>query len=221
MTRQVFVRQWVQQAAGALVLVFIAWAFLNTPDREGWHIALSGLLGLAALALGTWLVIANFTGTIRPRSRLFFTTAALLVTLLSLRFLLTWAQEAWGAAMSAWLASATTLAIRKPVTPAFAAECIEWTTQLIRWIALPLVFIPLMMRAGGAWPARYGRFVLLSLAAFLMGAIVPHYLVHWVPKLSGFWPQVISAAVRFLFAYLILITAWVLLGSSSREEAPL
>ncbi len=220
MSRQSFLRQWIQQFGGVLMLTFLVWAFLNTPDQKGWNVAVSALLAISALALGSWLVITNFTGAGTISWRRFLGIAGCLIALLGLLILLADAQEAWSGRISAWIASAATLARKKPLTPMLAAEWIDWAAFLIRWVALPLLFIPLMMRVAGMRPARYRRFVLVYLAAFLLGAVVPHYLVHWVPKLVGFWPQVVSAAVRFLVAYMILITAWVLLGLSTREAAP-
>ena len=96
---------------------------------------------------------------------------------------------------------------------------LDWMRFGIRWIIIPLILISVITRVAGAGTVRYRRLVPIYLAAFVLGAVVPHYLVHWVPKLSGFGAQLSSASFRFLLAYLLMITAWVLLGRSVRGEA--
>jgi hypothetical protein len=203
-----------------LILVFLVWAFLNTPDDRGWYVALSAALALAAFAIATWLVANNFTGAVRMGfTRLAQVAGCLVAVLLLLWLLAQWEgdESFWG--VSTWISSAIALRLKKPVAPERVSLWLEWVVFGLRWMALPLLFIPWITRAGGARPIRFWRFLLTYLAAFLVGALIPHYLVHWVPKLHGFRPQLLSAAARFFVAYLILITVWVLLGRSAREEA--
>jgi hypothetical protein len=88
----------------------------------------------------------------------------------------------------------------------------------MRWLVVPLIVIPLAVRAAGAAPIRFLRFVLLWLAVFVGGAFVPHLIVHDVPGFSGLWPQVLSAAGRVMISYLLMVTAWVILGRAARRE---
>lgn len=208
-------REWLRQFVGVLALGFLTWAFLNTPDQQAWNLALSALLALAGLALATWLIAANFTESSSVEPRRYLGVAASFAGLLALLLLLSLAKDAWGWRANAWIGSAISLQRKKPFSPERAYQWVGWFFFAIRWIVLPLFFIPLVRR-----PVRYPRFVLSYLAALVAGAVVPHYLVHWVPPLTGFWPQAVSAGFRFLLAYAILITAWVLLGRSTREAAP-
>jgi hypothetical protein len=216
---KLFEKQWRRQCGGALILVFLVWAFLNTPDDKGWYVALSAALALAAFFSATWLVANNFTGAIRLKPAPLAKVAGCLIAVLFLLWLLAqWEDSDSFGNLAPWISSAAALKLKKVVPPQRVLGWLEWVVFGIRWIAMPLLFIPLITRAGGARPARYWRFLLIYLAAFLVGAVIPHYLVHWVPRLHGFRPQLLSAAIRFFAAYLILITAWVLLGRSVREE---
>jgi len=205
--------QWPRQFLGVLLLTLAVWAFLNTPDEHAWQVAISAFLALAALAGATYLIAANFGGPVRiSRLPLVFGCLAALLVLLWLTSL----GELWTPAT--WLASAITHQRRKPVRPEVMYAWLNRGLFLIRWIALPLLLIPLTIRAAGAKPKRLLRLIATYTVLFLIGAVIPHYIVHWVPKINGLWPELLSAAIRFSLAYAILITAWVRLGQSTRTD---
>jgi hypothetical protein len=65
-----------------------------------------------------------------------------------------------------------------------------------------------------AWKVfRRGRYWVSYLAVFALGIYVPVQLVHWVPEVESLGAQVASLAARFLAAYLMMVTAWLVLAS--------
>jgi len=210
------IRMWRVQFFGVLILALLVWGFLNTPDQRVWQIGASGLLGLLALTTAAWLSAANFAGAPVP-SRM-----PRVLACLALLLLLLWAvgligEKGWD--MANWLGSALSMKRKKPVTPESVHRALEWALFLIRWIAIPIFVIPLSIRAAGAKPVPFWRSAVTWIMVFLIGAVLPHAIVHWVPRFSGFWLQLLSAAFRFFVAYLVMITAWVMLGRSVRGEA--
>ncbi len=207
-------RTWFIQFFGVLLLMLLVWGLLNTPDQRAWQVGLSAVLAMVALGFATWLILINFTGqpAILRRMPLVLACVALLLLLL---FLTGWLDDyRWQ--ISNWLGSALTMKRKKPVTPESIWKALDWTMFLVRWIVIPILVVPLGMRAAGFRSMRFRRFALLWIALFLIGAVVPHTIVHWVPKMAGFWPRMLSAALRFLLAYAIMITAWTYLGYSAR-----
>jgi hypothetical protein len=209
------IRRWRMQFFGVVILMLLVWGFLNTPDQRAWQVGASGLLGLLALTTAATLTAANFAGKSVP-SRLPRVFACLALLLLLLWAVGLMDEKGW--VMANWLGSALTLRRKKPVTPESVDRVIDWILFLMRWIAIPLLVIPTSIRAAGARPVRFWKCAVMWIVSFLMGAVLPHVIVHRVPRFAGFWPQMVSAAVRFLTAYLLMITAWVMLGRSVREE---
>lgn len=207
-------RAWLIQFFGVLLLILLVWGLLNTPDQRAWQVGLSGVLALVALMFATWLILLNFAGQPIPLGRMPLVLGSIALLFLLL-FLAGWLEDyRWQ--ISNWLASALTMKRKKPVTPESIWKAFGWMMLCIRWIVIPLLVTPITMRAAGfRWP-RFGRFALTWIILFMIGALLPHAIVHWVPKIAGFWPRILSAAGRFLLAYAIMITAWTYLGYSAR-----
>jgi hypothetical protein len=208
-------RAWLIQFFGVILLLLLVWGLLNTPDQRAWQVEVSGVLALISLGFAAWLILLNFAGQPTPLGRipLVFACLALLLLLLFLAGYL----ENYRWQISNWLASALTMQRKKPVTPEAISKAFTWAMVFLRWILLPLLIAPLAIRAAGSgWP-RFGRLAPTWLILFLLGAVVPHTIVYWVPALSGFWPRILSAALRFLFAYALMITAWTYLGHAARS----
>ena len=188
------------QFAGATLLALIVWAFLNTPDQRTWQLAFSAILALLALACATALIAANF-------HRGWPESLARLLALLLLLWLTGYLQDRFPS-IATWLASSLSLLTKKPVAIENMQFWLDRALLFIRWFVLPLLLIPRGI--------RFGRYAAIYTLLFLLGAVAPHYLIHWVPHLEGFWPEVLSAAARFLAAWLLAVTAWVQLGRLTR-----
>jgi hypothetical protein len=190
------------QFLGGIAVLLMSWAFLNMPDQRAWQIVVSGVLALAVFGAAVWLMAANFART--PVA-----SAACLITLILLFWVLSLLDGDLATPIASWLSLET----KKPVSPAAVGRWMYWILFAIRWLLLPLLIVPIVLRA------RFRRFALLYLALFPVGIIAPHYIAHWVPKVSGLWPEVFSVIARFGLAYTLLIISWVTLGRATREEA--
>jgi hypothetical protein len=83
----------------------------------------------------------------------------------------------------------------------------------LRWIVLPALMLPIAAGAArfgvrGMWRKAKRVFWLVYLAALLVGFYLPSVLMGWVPKFGGTTPQVLSFTLRFGFAYILIVTAW-------------
>jgi hypothetical protein len=60
---------------------------------------------------------------------------------------------------------------------------------------------------------RRARYWVGYVAILVLGAWLPTVLIDWIPQVESLFAQAASLLVRFLAAYLLLITAWLLLVS--------
>jgi hypothetical protein len=56
------------------------------------------------------------------------------------------------------------------------------------------------------------------LIALVIGFYIPSVLMGWVPKFTGTTPQVLSFALRFGLAYVLLITSWLAVAFFSADD---
>jgi hypothetical protein len=184
-------------------LAFALWAALAMgwfwlPDSQSWTVVLSAVLIVPILWIAIWLIAATFVfyrqahaGDDCRLSRVY--------------------GEAWrrSPALLAWAAIlilALWLALR-PSAP-------RWI-----WIAVPMLLLPLGARiateglAGAfenVWGLRYFvQFVLLA----AIGAFLPWGMIVWRPTLPGIALQSASLAARFLIAYLLAMSSWLIMAS--------
>ena len=210
-------RNWLAQFVGVALLAALIWAFLNTPDRRAWQVGISLFLAVAALLGAGLLVGVNLAGNVPRRNRYSWILGTLLLLLVLY----------WGAGivhdrlwdLTNWLASAVALNAKRPVRPETLYQWVWGALRLFEWVVLPVLFLPLFARAAGVQTQPFWRCAAIYVALLLAGAVLPHYLVHWVPKIEGLWPQVASMLLRFGIAYLLLITCWSALGRYIRVPA--
>jgi len=98
---------------------------------------------------------------------------------------------------------------------------------VVVWVLLPLLLLPwgAEVAANGfagfggrslrtAWRVfRRGSHWSSYVVLFALGVYVPSQLVYWIPEVQSFGGQAASLAGRFLAAYLLFITAWLVLAS--------
>ncbi len=111
----------------------------------------------------------------------------------------------------------------------------DWLLWILLWILVPAVWLPIAttVAAFGLKPKRMARslrvlkrlgYWLWFCALMLIGAYVPYKLIWWIPDLSDLRKQAWSMGLRFLIAYVILMTAFVALllivGSRVEREDP-
>ena len=231
---------WLLYLAANLALVALAYGWLWIPDARAWQVAASLLLGLLLVLAFLWLqgstwayfatvhggaagsLWTEFRGTLRLLPALGMW--ALLVLLLYLGWSLA-AEAVPGGAL--WLASGLTYLIRKPVNPETVGAVLAAGSWVIGWILIPLWLLPLGVGAAAGGSAAFRRselrrvfkvcrrvrYWMSYVALFSLGVYLPTKLTLWVPAVESLWGQAASLAARFLAAYLLFVTAWLLLCS--------
>jgi len=233
-------RLWALHVGGNLLLAALAYGWLAIPDARLWQLAVSALFGLALALAFLWLqastfefftqahagagagVIPAFRATLR---RLPALVVWALLFALGL-WVIGWAGGKVGYA-SNWLGSALTMTLRTPVSPQGVAGVLNTVLWVLAWVWAPLRLLPLAVevsangfegfagarRAAARRVFRRGRYWLAYVALLALGTWLPAVLIDWFPKVESLWAQAASLLLRFLGAYLLLVTAWLLLAS--------
>ena len=233
-------RVWLLHVAGNAALAALGYAWLWIPDAKIWQVAGSALLGLALVTLVLWLhgatlsffhathsgeearVRTAFRATL-PRLPAIWTWLIVFAGLLWLVGLVEDQLWNWAATTASWL----TLKLQKPFKPEKVFEYYDNIAWAVRWLLVPLALLTLAAQASLSGFSGFGRSGLRSawhsfrslrywaayVALFLAGHYLPHRLVWWVPGVEGLGAQAASAAARILPAYLLAVTAWLLLLS--------
>ena len=233
-------RLWLLHVAANATWLALAYAWLWIPDERVWQLAVSFLGGVVLVGAALWLhgstwvffeqvhagwpmpVATPFRGALRRVPPLLVCALLILLLFSALGFVTDFVQLA-----ADWLASALTLTFRKPVSPEYTLKFLSSLAWVLEWIVIPLLLLPWGAEVaakgfagfGGrslaaAWKVfRRGSYWLSYLALFALGVYVPVQLVNWVPEVESFGGQAASLAARFLAAYLLFITAWLLLAS--------
>jgi hypothetical protein len=115
------------------------------------------------------------------------------------------------------IASYLTLHLRKPVSPGRVMTWYHGFIWALRWIIVPVFFLPLAANTallgwrGYKWRSlRRSANVLywFEVCALLLIAIwVPLRLLHWIPEFTRFNAQMASFAGRFALGYLLFVSA--------------
>ncbi len=233
-------RLWVLHVLGNALLFAAGYAWLWIPDAHIWQLIFSALFGVLIVAAALWLHGATLVffrkkhrgeeNRLWPAFRATLPRLPALAVSLAPALLILWliglAHDRVGdcaAVCASWL----TLHLRKPVHPATIAKVISAFVWLLSWILTPLVLLPLALQVsvnGFAGFARIGwrgvwkmlrsiRLWLGYAVLFAIGAYLPDKIVSWVPQVSSLKLEFASASLRFLIAYLLTVTAWIVLLS--------
>jgi hypothetical protein len=227
---------------GNALLLYLGYRWLGMSESDGLH-----LLGSAAVLVIFILGVAWLHGTALTHfdraATLSFRTAALrtlhhLFPLFVLAIaaaiiygLLGWWHDSFQHNAFA-IGSYSTMKLRKPVPPSAVERGFHVFIWILRWIVIPVIFLPLAAGAasegwrGIRWRSlALGRRVLywIEVCALLLCAIwVPLRLVHWIPLVDSFGGQFASFAVRLGIGYLLFVAALLTLEfftSSGRPRA--
>lgn len=112
----------------------------------------------------------------------------------------------------------------------YSLAALGWTMLALSWFWLPdssvlgvvwSVIQALIVIAGAVWLIRralvfYGkpRFNWVALPWILVGITVPYALIRFPPPLTGFALQTASMVIRFGVAFVVAVSAWLLLASA-------
>ena len=100
---------------------------------------------------------------------------------------------------------------------------------LVRWVILPVSLLPMLSAiAGDGWRGfrAFGAFTRkwlywIEAPLLLLGALaLPLKLLGWVPQVGGFGMQTASFVLRAGVAYLLFVTAWLLLAFITSAGKP-
>jgi len=127
--------------------------------------------------------------------------------------------------------------LRRAVTPRSAFSATSWVVWFLYFFFWPIFWLPVggqvavknfrgFLSAAAFRPLRELRFWIVYSVCFVIGAYVPYQLVWMTPtKPSTLNEQTWSMVVRFGVAYLLMVTAWLVLcaaimRASNGDEAP-
>jgi hypothetical protein len=228
----------LQLVANALLL-WLAYQWLAMPESTAMRLAWSGAAALAIVAAASLLhgaTFASFREGAEPGVGASFRTALrhlLPLLLMVLAAIAIYVFLAWWASYSvtpaAKLASWLTLKFRKPVRPATVMRYFSAILWMVRWVLLPADLLPLFSGvASRGWIGfnefgwrRYSRLYRLEVPLLTLCAIwVPFRLLNWVPKVEGFTMEMTSFAVRMAVAYLLFVSAAMVLAFLTSRRKP-
>jgi hypothetical protein len=144
---------------------------------------------------------------------------AVVAVLVIYYFLARW--DNYSSRPAAELASWLTLTFRKPVKPSWVLRGFHAALWLVRWAILPVLLLPMLsfiaeygwsgFRAFGVFARRWLYWIEAPLL-LVCALALPLKLLGWVPQVGGFGMESISFVVRAGLAYLLFVTAWLLLA---------
>jgi hypothetical protein len=212
---------------GNALLLYIGYRWLGMGESDGPHLAASIAVLLVFIFGALWLHGTTFAYFDRA-ARLNFRHAALrcfrhllplltlAVTAAAIYVLLAWWRDSFQHRAFV-IGSYTTMTLRKPVSPSAVERWFHAFIWILRWVIVPVFFLPLAAGAalegwaGIRWhslrPLRRVTYWLEAAALLLCAIWVPLKLVHWVPHIDSFSGQVASLVVRLGMGYLLFIAA--------------
>lgn len=237
-------KQWLLNLFGNAA-VLVSWYFwLLIPDAHGWQIALTVVQALLTVIFVLWLRAGTLAWF---RVAEYRTQPAIGAAYRrGFRHIVPLAIWAGVFAVTAWIIISAgnytpqfAVWIRQKATagpsPRNVLHGSDWLLFVLLWIILPAIWAPVAttIAAAGFSGSHIGRswrvlrqplYWVLFCVAMGLGAWVPYKLVTWVPELTSVRAQAWSAGLRFAAAYLILITAFILLvwmvGERTEREDP-
>ncbi len=238
---------WLLNLIGNALLLAAVYFWLLLPDAHGWQVAASGVLAIIVVFFGLWLRTGTFAyfrvaefrdhatvwRAFRHALRHMIALAIVAIPFAALEWwLLSLRKYAPQFGVWFWQKAPAFLRLGSPRQVFHAADWLLW---LLIWLLIPAVWLPIAMTvaAAGLRLARMARslralkrigYWLWFCGLMLIGGYVPYKLVWWILDLSDLRKQAWSMGLRFLVAYVILISAFVALllvvGSRVEREDP-
>jgi hypothetical protein len=239
------VKQWLLNLFGN-ALALASWYFwLLIPDAHGWQIALTAVQALLTVIFVLWLragTLAWFRAAeyrtqpaIGPAYRRGFRHIVPLAIWAAVFAVIAWIIISAGNVtpqFAVWIRQK----VNAGPSPRNLLHGSDWLLFALLWIIVPAIWAPIATTIAaigfsGSHIARSWRVLrrplywLLFCVLIALGAGAPYKLVTWVPDFSSLRAQAWSAGLRCAAAYLILITAFVLLvwmtGERTDREDPI
>jgi hypothetical protein len=238
-------KQWVVNLLGN-ALVLVSWYFwLQIPDAHGWQVAWSAAQAILTVVFTVWLRVGTLSWfrvaeyrtqpAIGPAYRRGWRHIVPLAIWFAVLVAIVWVILSAGnytPQFAVWIRQK----VNAGPPPRNVMRDTDWLLFLVLWVIVPAIWAPVATTISavgfsGSHMVRSWRvlrrpmyWVLFCVLVALL-AWVPYKLVSWVPGLSTMSAQAWSAGLRFLFAYVILITGSVLMvwmvGERTEREDPL
>ncbi len=209
------------------IVLALGYYWLGLAESRMGALVWSAFVALAALTLALWAYTASFvyreelSAPVAWRASLRHLPAVIVAGIVIA--LVYWGLAKWNlySAKPAFrIASWLTLKLRKPVRPASVGLVFGAVLWAIRWVVLPVVFLPIVSAVArwgwsgfGVANRRPNRLYWIVTPMLLLCFLrFPLLLINWVPRVSGFGLQSVSFALRAALAYLLFGGAWLLLA---------
>ena len=226
------------QLVGNALLLWLGYYWLGLGEANGLQLSWSAIVILLLLALTLWLHGSAFaffrtSEDLTPSAvRVFRHLPALAA--LALFALLCYGLLAWWQTHLAregfLIASYLTLTLRHPVKPSTTVRALEATLWTLRWIVLPVIFLPLLSEiAVDGWSGfskrsfrrqRKWMYWIEVGALLLCGLWVPFKLLHWIPEWKNFNLPLLSFTARASSGYLLFIASLLMLAFLTSAGKP-
>lgn len=227
---------------GNALLLWGAYYWLDIGESRAATLLWSAMIALVLFALACWLHGSAFVYCAEPKGLRFAfaagarrlpAIAAVALAVLSVYLLLAWLAGAMGKP-AFQVASFFTLKLRVPVKPSSVQRTFDVFFWLVRGMLVPALVLPAVAdTAMRGWRGFRGlgsairpRLYWIEVPLLLLCAFwIPWKLYAWVPEFKSFTMQMASFVVRIGAAYLICVSAWLLLvfitcGGSPRLTQP-
>jgi hypothetical protein len=227
-------KMWLLNLIGNAALVAAVYGWLVLPDARGWQVAVSGLLALIVIFFGLWLRTGSFAyfrlpefrehagvwAAFRHALRYILALLLWLIPFAALEwYLLSLRKYAPQFGVWFWQKAPSFLHFGSPRRIFHLADCLLWLLVLA---VFPVIWLPIASTVA-AYGLRLRRMVrslrVLKRVSYwvwfcvllAIGGYIPYKLVWWIPDLSDLRKQAWSMGLRFLLAYVVLISAWIAL----------
>jgi hypothetical protein len=216
------------QLVGNALILYLGYYWLGVGEARAGLLIWSFAVALLAACLFLWLHGAGLLHGRNPQSSYFrdallrlpvFLGIAIAVLLI---YVFTTKLQEWLSGPAFTFASWLTLKLRKPVKPAAMLGFVAAIFWVIRWIVLPVVLAPWVVRfaargrTGPTRPAISWKERALIPILLLAALWLPLRLLAWHPIMTGYGIEMTSFIVRVLIAYLLFV-----LGLMALEGMPL
>jgi hypothetical protein len=214
------------QLAGNALLLALGYYWLGLPESTPTTLAWSAFVALAILAGACMLHGAAFLYCALPPLglRRSFAAAArrlpiLLLCAVVIGAVYLLADHAHGLARAPAFRTASflTMTLRRPVRPAAVLRGFDVAISVLRWVVVPVLFLPLLaglaiLGRGGfrcfGLLARRWRYWVFTPVLLLCAVWVPFRILGWTPRSASSAVEMASFLARAAVAYGLFIAAW-------------
>lgn len=237
------VRLWLLNFFGNAAAL-VAWYFwLLNPDAHGWQVAASLPTAVCIIALVVWLRAGTFayfrlaefrnSGAVWRAFRhslRHIVVLAIWAAILAALLWFFWDLRTYTPQAGVWIRQK----LNAGPPPRNVTRDLNWLIVLIVAVILPAVWLPVAttLAAAGFNKGLTRSWLVLKRPMYwvwfcvlvIVGGYIPYKLVWWIPALDTLRKQAWSMGLRFFVAYVLLITAWIVLvwmvgDRTEREDA--